>query len=103
MIHYGGDELFDVYETLNVGVYDQNYDRTKSALTNYYEPKKNKELERFELRKMRQFKEETFDQFATRLREKMENCEFADKDGEIKSHIIQGCPSQKTQNKMFKR
>ena len=65
-----------------MGADDQNYDETKNALTNYFESKKNKEFERFEFRNMRQFKEETIDQSATRLRQKLVNCEFADKDGE---------------------
>ena len=25
MLHYGGDELFDVHETFNLGADDQNY------------------------------------------------------------------------------
>ena len=50
---------------------------------------------------MRLFKKETIDQFATRLRQKLENCEFADKDGEIKSNNSRMFVS-KTQNKMFR-
>ena len=68
---------------------------TRKRLTAYFEPKKNKEFERYEFRNLKQFKDETIDQFATRLLQKSENCEFADKDGEIKSQIIQGCFSQK--------
>ena len=44
---------------------------------------------------MRQNHDKTIDQFATRLRQKAENCEFVEKDGEIKSQVIQGCWSSK--------
>ncbi|XP_053381848.1 uncharacterized protein K02A2.6-like [Mercenaria mercenaria] len=33
--------------------------------------------------------------YVTKLRQKAEHCEFSDKDGEIKSQIIQGCVSKK--------
>ena len=47
-------------------------------------------------------KNETIDQFVTRLRQKSANCEFTDKDAEIKSQMIQGCVITKTANKMFR-
>ena len=47
--------------------------------------KKNKEFERYQ----------SIDQYATRLRQKAENCEFTIKEDEIKSQIIQGCTSRK--------
>ena len=57
--------MYDIYETLNLGADDSNYDDTKTALTAYFEPKKNKEFERYEFRNLKQFKDETIDQFAT--------------------------------------
>ena len=85
LLHYSGDEVYDFYETLNLSADDSNYDDTKTALTGYFEPKKNKEFKRYEFRNLKQFKDETIDQFATRLRQESENCELADKEGEIKS------------------
>ncbi|XP_052806647.1 uncharacterized protein K02A2.6-like [Mya arenaria] len=95
LLHYAGDEVFEIYETLNLGDSDSNYDDVKQGLTGYFQPKKNREFERFEFRNLKQHHAETIDQFATRLRHKADNCEFSDKDGEIKSQIIQGCVSKK--------
>ena len=92
-----------LFSYLFLGADDSNYDDTKTALTAYFEPKKNKEFEQYEFRNLKQFKDETIDQFATRLRQKSENCEFADKDGEIKSQIIQGCFFSKTACQVFGR
>ena len=99
LLHYSGDEVFEIYETLNLGDKVDNFDETKTALKNYFLPKKNKEFERFEFRNIRQIKGETIDQFATKLRQKAEICEFLDKEGEIKSQIIQGCSSKRLRMK----
>ena len=95
LLHYAGDEVFEIYETLNLGDSDSNYDEVKKGLADHFQPKKNREFERFEFRNMKQQQAESIDQFVTRLRQKAENCEFMDKDGEIKSQIIQGCESKK--------
>ena len=79
MLHYSGDDVFEIYETLNLGADDQNYDDTKTGLGNYFNPKKIKEFERYEFRSIKQMKNETVDQFVTRLRQKSANCEFTDK------------------------
>ena len=42
LLHYSGDDVFEIYETLNLDADDQNYDDTKTGLDNYFNPKKNK-------------------------------------------------------------
>ena len=99
LLHFAGDAVFDIYETVGLGGDDSNYDETKEALTQYLNPKKNTEFERYGFRQMKQWKSESADQFATRLRQKAATCEFTDKDAEIKSQIIQGCYSDKLRRK----
>ena len=53
LLHYSGDDVFKIYETLNLGADDQNYDDTKTGLDNYFNPKKNKEFERYEFRSLK--------------------------------------------------
>ena len=48
---------------------------------------------------MKQLESETCDDFATRLRQKAEYCDFYDKDKELKSQIIQRCKSFKIRRK----
>ena len=67
LLHYAGDEVFEIYETLGLSDDETNYEAVKQGLTNYFQPKKNKEFERYEFRNMRQNRGETIDQFATRL------------------------------------
>ena len=44
-LHYAGDEVFDIYDTLGLSGDKANYDEVKQGLTNYFQPKKNKEFE----------------------------------------------------------
>lgn len=99
LIHYAGDDVFDIYQTLENTGDESGYDETKTALTNYFKPQVNKEFEIFQFRQMKQTDSETVDEFTTRLRQKAEYCSFTDKTAEIKSQIIQGCKSSKLRRK----
>ncbi|XP_060604313.1 uncharacterized protein K02A2.6-like [Ruditapes philippinarum] len=94
LLHYAGDDVYDIYDTLNLREDNENYEETKIGLTAYFKPRKNTQFEIFEFRNMKQLHGESIDQFTTRLRQKAKNCEFSDIDSEIKSQIIQGVISQ---------
>ncbi|MCG8046729.1 MAG: hypothetical protein N0E48_14005, partial [Candidatus Thiodiazotropha endolucinida] len=93
LLHYAGDDVFDVYQTLPNTGDESGYDETKAALTTYFKPQVNEEFEIFQFRQMKQLESETVDEFATRLRKKAEYCGFTDKPRELKSQIVQGCKS----------
>ena len=95
LLHYAGDEVFEIYGTLDNTGDENGFDETKQALTNYFKPKVNTELFIFEFRQMKQFESETCDDFSTRPRQKAKYCDFHAKDKELKSQIIQGCKSSK--------
>ena len=44
LLHYAGDEVFDVYETLGLSDDDSNYDQVKQSLTDYFLPTRNRRL-----------------------------------------------------------
>ena len=77
MLHYVGDDAFEIYETLNLLEDDSNYD-IKQELAKRFSPRKNKELERYEFRNLQQHKDKSTDPFTMRLRQKAENCEFVE-------------------------
>ena len=100
LLHYGGTELYDIYETL-----DDTGDDLKTLvekLTAYFEPKKNKEFEVYKFRQCRQEAAEKIDDYYTRLRQLSRNCEFHDKNIEIKSQIVQCCSSNRLRRKALK-
>ena len=87
LLHAVGGNTFDIFMSLaNNGT---TYNHAKEALTNYFKPKVNKEYERAVFRRLRQETDETIDVYHTRLRKAAANCDFADVDDEIKSHVIQ--------------
>ena len=95
LLHYSGDDVYEIYDTLNLGADEENYDDTKDQLETYFNPRKNTQFEIFEFRNMKQLKGETIDQFTLRLRQKAKNCAFTNAEPEIKSQFIQGMSSQK--------
>ena len=99
LLHYAGDDVFNIYDTFDLSGDEENYDDTKTELKTIFNPRKNTEFERYEFRNINQNHCESIDQYATRLRQKAEYCEFHDKEAEIKSQLIQGCSSERLRRK----
>ncbi|KAK3092457.1 hypothetical protein FSP39_003031 [Pinctada imbricata] len=99
LLHYAGEEVYDIFDTLTDTGNDENYDQAKECLKQYFEPKVNKEYERYVFRQSQQNSDETVDQYHTRLRQLANKCEFNDNESEIKSQIIQSCTSNKLRRK----
>ena len=68
----------------------------------YFEPKKNVEYEIYMFRQAKQQTGENMDAFHPRLQQLSKNCEFENRDREIKSQIIQSCVSQRLCRKALK-
>ena len=93
LLHFGGEELQDVFETLdNTGTVDE-IKPALDALTAYFTPKKNTVYEAIIFRDAVQEENETIDQFCTRLRKLAKKCDFADSDREIQIQILAKCRS----------
>ena len=96
LLDRGGDDLFEIYETLTMPTaaqYDNDYKKIVKAFEDYFLPKKNPEYEIFQFRRTVQHDTETIDSFVTRLRKLVVNCGYDDqaaRDNEIKHQIIQG-------------
>ena len=101
LLHYAGDEVFEIHATLDNTGNENDYAASKTALENYFKPQLNTEFQVFEYRQMKQNQSETVDKFATRLRQKAVYCDFTNKDRELKSQLIQGCKSQKLRRKIL--
>lgn len=102
LLHYGGSDLYDIYETLPDTGGVEDYTALVTAISTYFKPKKNIEYEVFEFRRSRQKDSETIDDFHVRLRQMSKNCEFDDANKEIKSQIIQHCLSKRLRRKGLK-
>lgn len=98
LLHYAGEEVFDLSETLGVAA-NTSFEETKTVLNTYFVPQRNTEYEVFVFRQARQGPEENLDQFHQRLKQLSTNCTFTEADREIKSQIIQKCKMDKVRDK----
>ena len=100
MLHHAGETVFELSES--VGVLDTDtYAVAREKLTAYFTPRRNTEYEIFVFRQTQQLPGggETLDQFHARLLQLSKNCNFANRDGEIRSQIIQKCAMAKIRDK----
>ena len=98
LLHYAGEAVFDLSEEVGV-VPTDNFEQTKLKLTAYFTPRRNEEYEVFTFRQTQQKSGETLDQFHARLQQISKNCNFQDKNREIKLQIIQKCSMPKIRDK----
>ncbi|XP_033110746.1 uncharacterized protein LOC117111846 [Anneissia japonica] len=97
LLHLGGDDVFEISESHTLA--EDTYAQTKEKLSAYFAPKRNIEYEIFMFRQATQHPTEVLDKYHARLCQLAKNCEFHDKDAEIKSQIIQRCQLIKVRNK----
>ncbi|XP_033114113.1 uncharacterized protein LOC117114547 [Anneissia japonica] len=97
LLHLGGDDVFEISESHTLA--EDTYAQTKEKLSAYFTPKRNIEYEIFMFRQATQHPTEVLDKYHARLCQLAKNCEFHDKDAEIKSQIIQRCQLIKVRNK----
>ena len=50
LLHYSGDDVYDIYEKLDLNATDDNYDAVKTKLTEHFSPRKNTQFEIYEFR-----------------------------------------------------
>lgn len=114
LLHLAGDEVFSIFQSLpdpppieNVTENDEDseddeqqngnnaavdevdeYERAKVKLKNHFVPRTNVNFEIFNFRQCKQHTGESIDQFYARLLKLATNCNFSNKDDEIKSQVI---------------
>ena len=93
LLHYGGEDLQDVFDTLDNTGTENEIKPAFEALTKYFTPNKNTVYETIIFREAVQEDHETVDQFCTRLRKMAKKCDFADPEKEIQIQILSKCRS----------
>ena len=93
LLHFGGEELEDIFDTLENTGADDKIKPAIDALTTYFTPKKNTVFESIIFRDAVQEEDESVDQFCTRLRKLAKKCDFADTEREIQIQILAKCRS----------
>ena len=102
LLHYAGEAVVDIFETLSSPGDANTYDEALEKLAGYFAPKRYAEFDTFKFRQTRQDNTETLDQYATRLRQLAVHCDFSDPSREMKIQIIQGCCSMHLRRKALR-
>jgi hypothetical protein len=103
LLHYGGPDLHDIFDTLPDTGTDEELKPAIDALNKYFNPKKNVDFETIIFRRATQEADETVNMFCTRLRKLAINCDFPDKDRENKTQIIDNCTSEILRKKALEK
>ena len=96
LIIYGGKEIARLEKSLpNPATEIDEYEKLKTKLNSYFTPKKNKHHARYLFLKLRLNHGESIAAYASRLREKANDCEFeSNADERILEHLIQTCQNR---------
>uniref|UniRef100_H3BEZ3 Retrotransposon gag domain-containing protein n=1 Tax=Latimeria chalumnae TaxID=7897 RepID=H3BEZ3_LATCH len=98
LLHYGGESVNDIFDTLPdtvPGENDNALDKAIDALTAYFTHNQNIEHKVYVFRRAKQEQGENLAAYHTRLRKLAMTCNFMYVDREIKSQVIQTCLSAK--------
>ena len=102
LLHHAGEDVFNIYCTFE-GYKNLTFEETCQKMSDYFHPKKCVEFEIHKFRKCSQKENETIDSYNTRLQSLAENCEFDNKDKEIKMQIIHKCKSDRLRKKALQQ
>ena len=95
LLHYAGEEINDIFETLPDTGEEKNYQAAIDALNAHFAHTANLEFSIYCFGQAKQQPNETLNTFHTRLQQLAMPCSFTDNDKEVKTQIIQACTSRK--------
>ena len=95
LLYQSGPRVREIFKQLPDTGADEDYDVATAKLHEYFEPQRNRRYEVYRFRQATQERNETLDQFHTRLRTLAQTCEFHDTDFELEEQIIIGGTSSK--------
>lgn len=106
LLHSAGQDLQDIIYNIPGAIVEANenidvFSIAVQKLEDYFAPKLSRIFERHSFRKLKQDKNEKFDDFLIKLRKQAEKCQFIDKDLNIIDQIAKGCDSEKLRRKIL--
>ncbi len=106
MLTYAGEDLNDIFDTLSTelvtpqpGTDETVFSKAVEALDVYFNPKQNKEFQRYVFRHTNQERFESVEKFYMRLMQLAATCNFTETSSEIKSQLIAGSINDKITRK----
>ena len=94
LLYQAGPEVYEIFKTLEEDE-AKDFESAVKVLTEYFEPEKNVMYQTYVFKEATQGKEESIDEFHTRLRGLAEHSEFTDADFEVKMQIVTNATSSR--------
>ena len=95
LLHYGGEELSDIFETLTIQGDSDDYQKTVKTLKDHFTPRDCIDQHVYNFHKEVQRPNENISAFHTRLQLIAKQCRFANANDEIRRQLIHGCRSSR--------
>ena len=100
LLYYVGDDVNDIFANLeNTG---NDYDTAKTKLHEHFNPKRNVDYHRCKFGDTTQLPDESIADFYVRLQKLAGYCDFADKEGNIKTQLLRGTCSSALRRKALR-
>ena len=103
LLDCAGEEVQDIYDTLQEGTDGDAYVKAMTALDQYFTPKTNIPYERSVFRRAGFHSNETVASYVTRLKQLAVTCEFEERDTMIRDQVIEKCPSLTLRKKLLEQ
>ena len=95
LLHLAGPKVQKIFKTLREPEEERTFKSASDALDDYFLPKKNVVCERLIFGEAVQEPHESIDQFATRLRNLSDHCQFENVDDAVRDQLVKACLSTK--------
>ena len=102
-LHCAGPKVQDIFDTLeDTG---EDFETAGNKLLEYFEPKKHRLFNIYQFRQLAQEEEESYDDYATRLKQAAVSCEFAPdwRDIEIQMQLIEKGKSKRVRRRLLSK
>jgi hypothetical protein len=103
LLHFAGERVYEIYDIEKKDT-DATYIATKKVLKDYFEPKRNTQMEIYKFRNCKQPEGQSLDEYVTELRKMAKTCDFKPEavDKEILSQLIQNCRSNRLRRRALR-
>jgi hypothetical protein len=104
LLHIGGRGIRDILKTYPEGTRgtDAEFDKTLTCLSNHFKEKKNVPKARQKFMSLSPQQGETVENYVLRLKTAADDCEFQDKDDQIRDKLINGLEDETLKAKLYR-
>ncbi|XP_077974282.1 uncharacterized protein LOC144429911 isoform X1 [Styela clava] len=103
LLNFAGEDALELYENFTYAEDDkQNLNKVVEQFENYFNPQKSILFERFKFWEYKQEKTETVDEYATRLRTQVKQCQFVAPQNMVRDKFVLGLSNNSVKERLLR-